>query len=473
MYADKEILEFPKILNKLKQFAVTDLAKIDIMTIEPSTNLLLIQTMLSEIEMAKIAIERLEETPLTGVLNIKEALSRARVGSVLSIDELLKIVSHEEAVARSERYLRKIKQLEISFGLLSPYYDSLEPHPAIRKAINECISQKGEIYDNASMELARIRKKVEIAQKRIEDKMESMLRSEASKLTDSIITIRNNRLVLPVKSEYKNSFQGIVHDQSASKETVFMEPMACVHLNNDLQTLLLEEEQEIERILMMLSALVQEEVASYEENLSVFTSLDIIYAKAKYAHEISANTVTFADTIDLKNARHPLIKANDVVANTIFFDQYKTIVITGPNTGGKTVALKTLGLLALMLQSGMQIPVDEGSKTRVFSNVFADIGDEQSIEQSLSTFSSHITKIIYILRHLTKESLILLDELGSGTDPKEGASLAMSLLDHIRAKHVYAMVTTHYPELKLYAYSHFNAMRYVRDNSQSIISIYI
>lgn len=453
MNTDITLLEFDKILERLKKDAVTDLAKLTIPSIRPSSHLEAIELMLKEVEEALTMIERYDETPLSGVLNVKEALIRSSIGSTLSIEELLRIVSLIDASSRSVAYIKKIKQLEIPSEILYHYYEDITNHPLLKRAIEECIDDKGSVVDDASMELSQIRKKIHISEKRVEERMSQLLRSEQTKLTDSIITIRNNRLVLPVKAEYKNSFKGIIHDQSSSKETVFIEPMSCVEINNLLSTLQVEEQNEIEKILQKLSFLVSEVSLELQNNLRIFTELDIIFAKAKYAlrndhhrPEITKNE------IELRQARHPLIPRETVVANTISFFQYKTIVITGPNTGGKTVALKTLGLLSLMVQSGLLIPVAPLSKTIVFKNIYADIGDEQSIEQSLSTFSSHITKIIYILRHLEPNSLILLDELGSGTDPKEGASLAISILDYIRTQNVYSMVTTHYPELKVYAY---------------------
>jgi len=453
MYTDISILEFDKILQMLRRYVTTDLGKSEVLFIEPTNHQNQIEIMLGEVQEAKTMIERYDETPLDGVLNVKDALKRSKIGSVLQIEELLRIVSLIDAASKSNAFIKKIRQLLIPSTLLNHYYDELMTHPLLKKTIELCIDDRGQIYDDASDELASIRKKIHVSEKRVEEKMASLLKTEQTKLTDSIITIRNNRLVLPVKAEYKNSFKGIIHDQSSSKETVFIEPMSCVEINNQLQTLFLEEKDAIEKILARLSYEVSLCADELENNLRLYTILDIIFGKAKFAlanqHEAPILT---ANEIELINARHPLIPREVVVPNTISFFQYHTIVITGPNTGGKTVALKTLGLLSIMVQSGLLIPVDIGSKTMIFNHIFADIGDEQSIEQSLSTFSSHITKIIKILRSIEENSLILLDELGSGTDPKEGASLAISILDYIRNKSVFAMVTTHYPELKMYAY---------------------
>ncbi|MGD9909343.1 MAG: endonuclease MutS2 [Candidatus Izemoplasmatales bacterium] len=453
MNTDRVVLEFDKILLELRRFAVSDLAKELILQIEPTNKKSDVILLLDEVDEACTWIARYDETPMTGVLNVKEALRRSQIGSTLSVEELLRVVSLIEASQKSVTYIKKIKQLEIDTTWLGHYYEEIITHPVLKRNIEECIDDRGNVVDSASVELASIRKKIHIQEKRIEEKMASLLHTEAAKLTDTIITIRNNRLVLPVKSEYKNSFKGIIHDQSASKETVFIEPMSCVEINNNLASLQVDEQVEIDKILAKLSKIVSEYAFELLNNLTLFTTLDIIFAKAKYAiqNDFTRPEITDHD-ISLLGARHPFIPRDQVVANNITFFDYKTIIITGPNTGGKTVALKTLGLLSIMVQSGMLIPVLKDSKTMVFNHIFADIGDEQSIEQSLSTFSSHITKIIYILHHMTNNSLILLDELGSGTDPKEGASLAMSILNFIRKKSVYSMVTTHYPELKIYAY---------------------
>jgi DNA mismatch repair protein MutS2 len=453
MLVDQIILEYPKVLAIVRQYAETDLGKQLVLAIEPSSDINEVKRRLDEVSEAKTMIERYDSAPMTGVLDLSESLKRARVGSTLSIEELLRVVSLVMAIAENQRFIRKVRQLELPCVAMSHYFDELVPLHHLKQEIDKCIDVKGYVYDDASEELASVRSKLAINQKRINEKMEGMLRSEANRLTDTIITIRNNRLVLPVKAEYKNSFRGIIHDQSASRETVFIEPEGCVELNNSIQTLYFQEIAAVERILARLSGLVMEDYQPLANNFAILTDLDVIFAKAKYAIAISATRPEITtDEIMLLNSRHPLIPKETVVANTIRFHKYRTIIITGPNTGGKTVALKTLGLLSAMVQAGLLIPVDELSKTVVFANIFADIGDEQSIEQSLSTFSSHISKIISIFRNLSTHSLILLDELGVGTDPKEGASLAISILEEIRNQDVFTMVTTHYPELKVYAF---------------------
>jgi len=444
MYAEIKKLEFDKILRLLSTFSQTDIGKKDVLEILPITDVEAIKRLLFEVEEAKIIIERYDETPLTGVLDIREIIRKAEIGSVLNVDELLRIVSHQEAIVRTIVFVKKVITLNLNFVYLKEYYDRLVSVSSLKNEIDKVIDKKGEIYDNASAKLADIRKKIRVTEDRIE--------SEASKLTDSLITIRNNRLVLPVKSEFKNAVKGIIHDQSASGETVFIEPISCFEMNNDLSHFFVEEANEIDALLRMLTYKVGEYTVELTSNLQIFTYLDIVFAKAKYALANDFTRPNITKKINLINARHPLIPKEVVVGNNISFHDYHHIIITGPNTGGKTVALKTLGLLSIMVQSGMLIPVNENSETVCFNNIFADIGDEQSIEQSLSTFSSHIGNIIRIIEKCDDDSLVLLDEIGSGTDPKEGASLAISIIEFLRRKKLYSMITTHYPELKTYAY---------------------
>ena len=453
MYAEIKKLEFDKILKILQNFAHTDMGKSQVLEIVPLSNADEIKRLLFEVEQAKIIIQRYDETPLTGVLDIREIIKKAEIGSVLNIDELIRIVSHQEALSRTIAFVKKVISLNLDFSYLKNYYERLESIAPLKQEIDRVIDKKGEIYDNATPKLAEVRKKIRVTEERIDSKMQSLVKSEQTKLSDNLITIRNNRLVLPVKSEFKNSLKGIVHDQSASGETVFIEPIACVEMNNDLSRYFVEEAAEIDNILRNLTYKVAEYTDELTSNLNIFTYLDIVFAKAKYALNNDFNRPDIVkDKINLINAKHPLIPRDVVVGNNISFHDYHHIIITGPNTGGKTVALKTLGLLSIMVQSGMLIPVGENSQTICFNNIFADIGDEQSIEQSLSTFSSHISNIIRIIKYADDNSLVLLDELGSGTDPKEGASLAISIIEFLRKKKLYSMITTHYPELKTYAY---------------------
>jgi DNA mismatch repair protein MutS2 len=453
MYAETKKLEFDKILKILQTFTHTDLGKKQVLEIFPITNSDEIKRLLFEVDEAKNIIQRYDSTPLTGVLDLTEIIKKSQIGSVLTIDELLRVVSHQEAVSRTYGFVKKVVSLVLEFDYLKDYYNRIISLPVLKNEIDKVIDKKGEIYDNASSKLSDIRKKINTTEDRINQKMQTLVRSEQNKLTDNIITIRNNRLVLPVKLEFKNALKGIIHDQSASGETVFIEPMSCVDMNNDLSRFFVEEANEIENLLRMLTYKVAEYSSDLQNNLEIFTYLDVVFAKAKYAlnNDYSRPNIT-KDKINLLNAKHPLIPRDVVVGNNISFHDYHHIIITGPNTGGKTVALKTLGLLSIMAQSGMLIPVNENSETICFNHIFADIGDEQSIEQSLSTFSSHISNIIKIIDKADDNSLVLLDEIGSGTDPKEGASLAISIIEFLRKKKLYSMITTHYPELKTYAY---------------------
>lgn len=454
MYASTTILEFDTIKDHIRRYTHTLYAKTLVDAIEPSNNALEINRLLDETNHALTILHRYSEPPFGGIRDVSETLQRARLYATLRPTDFLDVVGLVEAASNNIRFYRTIQDNDIPGDALEGYYYDLQAIPSLKQAIEQVITVDGNIHDNASNELLKLRNAIHRNEQKVNEKLNQLLHSHKTKLADQLITLRNNRFVVPVKLSEKNNFPGTIIDYSSSGETVYMEPKSVQEINNKISLLSLAEEREMERILRELTAHVAEHHGALLLNFELLSLLDMIYAKAKYALEYDCLRPTITeDTILLRHARHPLIPQQEVVANTIAFQpDQKMIIITGPNTGGKTVALKTMGLLSIMLQSGLLIPVAEGSSTVLFEHIFADIGDEQSIEQSLSTFSSHMTRIISIIDQMTVGSLILLDELGSGTDPKEGASLAISLLDYFRVRGVYLMATTHYPELKAYAY---------------------
>ncbi|MCL2198055.1 MAG: endonuclease MutS2, partial [Defluviitaleaceae bacterium] len=341
---------------------------------------------------------------------------------------------------------------------LALYFQGLTPNEPLEKEITRCIKPSAEIADNASPKLAEIRRNIRVAHDRVRDHLQSVIHSASYKnmLQDAIVTLRGDRFCVPVKAEYRGSFPGMVHDQSSTGATVFMEPLSVVELNNKIKDLHFEEKREEEKILQKLSGLVWENSESLEANMELITTLDVIFAKSSLALDMKASEPIFNTRgyVNIKKGRHPLLNPDAVVPTDIYLGgDFSMLLITGPNTGGKTVTLKTVGLFTLMGQAGLHIPAFDNSELAVFDDVFADIGDEQSIEQSLSTFSSHMTNIVGILENLHHNALVLLDELGAGTDPTEGAALAIALLSHLHARKIRTVVTTHYSELKLYALS--------------------
>ena len=447
------VLEFHKIIEQLKQQTETSLGKQLASQIAPKTILTEVnQTQLETDEAAQIS--RLNKAiPLGGIVDIRPNLKRCQLGGTLNTQECLDVATTIYGGGRTKRFFEK---LDIDLPILKDLADGITPLRDLEQAINMCIDENGVVLDQASSKLRGIRSSIRTSESRIRERLDAITRTQSNLLSDAIVTIRNDRYVLPVKHEYRATVGGIVHDQSASGQTLFMEPKAVVELNNKLYASRAEEKQEIEKILRKLS----EQIADYHdvltENVMILGEIDFIYARAKLARLMKATKPNMNDQgfIKMNQARHPLIPENDVVANDIEIGQaYTTIVITGPNTGGKTVTLKMVGLCTLMAQSGLQVPALDGCQMAVFSNVFADIGDEQSIEQNLSTFSSHMSNIVSIMEHVDDESLVLFDELGAGTDPQEGAALAMSILDDVMARNARVIATTHYPELKAYGYN--------------------
>jgi DNA mismatch repair protein MutS2 len=455
MHFNSKTLEFDKVIALIKQKAHTFKGKEIVESFHPTNNSLEITRLLKETNHALKILNMYKEPPFGGIRDLSETLQKAKIYSILRPNEFLNVVGLIEASLNNIRFYSQVKENGIFDEDLDVYFLNISKIPNLKSQIEQVITIDGNIYDNATNDLLKIRNKIKRNETKMNERLNSILHTQKSKLAEILITIRNNRFVVPVKLSEKNNFKGTIIDYSSSGETAYMEPTSVAEINNQNSLLRLDEQKEIERILRDLTIKVAEHHYPLINNFKILTEVDAIFAKAKWAkiYDCTMPEIT-ENEISLRKARHPLIKQKDVIANTITFNEgERLIIITGPNTGGKTVALKTMGLLSIMVQSGILIPVDEESKTMIFDNIFADIGDEQSIEQSLSTFSSHMTRIIDIINNLSVGSLILLDELGSGTDPKEGASLAISILDYIRVRGVYVIATTHYPELKAYAYN--------------------
>jgi DNA mismatch repair protein MutS2 len=450
-----QILEFDKIARKLGEKAVSEKAKRLCVELSPSSELSEVKKALAFTGEAALMVFRRGSLPLGGFSDVSSSLKRVEMFGALSIPEILKIGDFLRAVEKVVSYYEEFDG--DSFPNLYNYFSALTPVPPLEREINRCIENENTVSERASAKLSSIRNETRVAMNRIKEKLNSIIHSAnySKWLSDSIITIRNGRYCVPVKQEYKNSFPGMIHDQSASGATVFIEPMSVVNLNNDIKEMESEEKREIERILFALSEKIGEQKDVLEADLEILTFLDFTFAKGELARELDCCEPIFnADGyINIKRGRHPLLKGEVVPVDIYLGKDFTTLLITGPNTGGKTVSLKTLGLFSLMGQSGLFIPAFEGSELNVFDNIFADIGDEQSIEQSLSTFSSHMTNIVKILEELTDNSLVLLDELGAGTDPTEGAALAAAILQLLLERQIRCAVTTHYSELKMYALS--------------------
>lgn len=450
-------LEFTKIKEQLVSYATSSIGKEKAKALAPSTNFDEVVRWQEETDEAARVLRRKGHVPLGGIFDIRPHAKRAQIGGMLSPLELMEIASTIRAGRVLNRFFEEMAEQEIETPILTEYIQSLNPLIDLQQEITYAISDHGEVLDSASEQLRMLRNQLRTNESRVREKLESMIRSSnASKmLSDAIVTIRNDRFVIPVKQEYRSHYGGIIHDQSSSGATLFIEPQAIVQLNNTLQETRVKEQQEIDRILTVLSGKVAEYTNELLHNVAVLAQIDFIFSKANYAKAIKGSMpiLNKEGRVKLFKARHPLIPAEIVVPNDIYLgEDFTTIVITGPNTGGKTVTLKTIGLCTLMAQAGLQIPVLDGSEVAVFSNVYADIGDEQSIEQSLSTFSSHMVNIVEILQHVDYDSLVLFDELGAGTDPQEGAALAISILDEVYKRGARVIATTHYPELKAYGY---------------------
>ena len=448
-------LEFDLILNRICVYAKTEHTKQMILALEPDINIQKIEILLNETQSMVDIIARLSRMPLIDDYDISALLKSLSIKKYLNLNELIVVKLFFSMEKDIFNYFGELKKLNIPLNQLSTYRDQLTSHHRLLTMLRDATDDHGQVVDQASVELYRIRKAILKFDKQLQDRLHKMLSDYASYLNEPMIVLRNERFCIPVKEAYKNKIKGVIHDVSASKQTIYVEPEQTRQITQEIESLKAEEKHEIERIIQALSLEIYQEIETIKRNLETFFALDIISAKALYATEIKAVKphINNEQIVDLKNARHPLLDPNEVVPISLSLNEVqKTILITGPNTGGKTVALKTLGLLTLMMQAGLLVPAEDTSNLSVFKAVYADIGDEQSIMQSLSTFSSHMKKIIDMLTHLDDHMLVLLDEIGSGTDPNEGVCLAISMLDAFMEKDIRMMVTTHYSELKMYAY---------------------
>lgn len=447
-------LEYDKIINMLVSYASSELGRKKCETLLPIIDY---DTIISEQKETSDAVNRIRLKGSTNFGNAKDiyaSLKRLEMGSPLSIIELLNVGKLLSNVSKVKGY--GYHEEDENFDSLEHYFRELDPILVIEKEISKCIISEDMIADSASSELSRIRRQQKNITSKMHSELNTILNAHREYLMDNVITMRNGSYCLPVKSEFKNKVQGIVHDQSATGSTFFIEPLAVIRMNNELRELEIKEKKEIEIILERLSNMVSPYTEVIRLNLKFLSHLDFVFAKAHLSKAMSASEPIFNKNkyINIKDGRHPLLDSKEVVPiNISLGDTYDLLIVTGPNTGGKTVSLKTIGLFTLMGQSGLHIPAFESSQLSVFDEVFADIGDEQSIEQSLSTFSGHMTKIVDILEKADSNSLCLFDELGAGTDPTEGAALAISILSFLHRMKTRTVATTHYSELKVFALS--------------------
>ncbi len=449
-------LEYDKIIHRLTGHAASAGAKERCEKLQPSSSLWEIERAQTQTADALRRVYQKGSVSFGGIRDIRGSIKRLQIGGILGMGELRQIMSLLETADKVKQYGAH-ENVDEKTDSLDESFDFLDPVPSLAKEIRRCILADDEMADDASPALFSIRRSMRQMNDKVHSTLTSMVNGAMrTYLQDAVITMRDGRYCLPVKAEHRSQMPGMIHDQSATGSTLFIEPMAVVKLNNEFKELLLKEQQEMEKILSDLS----EKSAAWADQITgdydILVELDFIFAKAMLAKEMDAVRPIFNDQrrIRIKDGRHPLLDPKKVVPVTVRLgDDFRLLIITGPNTGGKTVSLKTVGLFTLMGQAGLHIPAFEGSELGVFDNVFADIGDEQSIEQSLSTFSSHMTTIVKILKEMDTNSLVLFDELGAGTDPTEGAALAVSILDHLQKQGIRTMATTHYSELKIYALS--------------------
>ena len=448
-------LEFDKVKALLASKTATSLGKAQALAIRTESEFSIVKRLQEETAEALRLLDEGKRFPFGGAHNIVAAVKHAQLGAVLEAETLMEIGSTAAAIRQIKTFLQEESELAPT---LAAYAEALQPLPRLEKQLENAISEKGEIKDSASTKLGGLRTGIQIAKNRVREQLEKVLHDPNNQkyFQDALVTMRGDRYVIPIKQEYKLNFPGVVHDQSGSGATLFIEPMAVVKLNNDIRELEIEEAKEIEVILSTLSAQADLHRDEIRYDLENMVELDFIFARAALAMEQNANEPIFntEGKIHLRKARHPLINAKKVVPIDLSLgEDFDLLIVTGPNTGGKTVSLKTVGLLTLMGQSGLHIPALDRSSLSVFDEVYADIGDEQSIEQSLSTFSSHMTNVVSFLDKADRNSLVLFDELGAGTDPTEGAALAIAILSTLHERGIRTMATTHYSELKIYALS--------------------
>lgn len=452
-----KIIEYDVIIEQWCQFADTDQGKSIIRNYSPLADIEEITEKLNETDEAIKVLVFYPNYHFGGIYQLDDLIKRARIGSILSGEEFIRILSTVEA---SEKQQRFYQDLDLDVPILKGLSLEMIIPLKIENEFKRMLNSSGELIDEASPELFRIRREIRSLQNQIRSKLDSILKSSEYQkyFQDVLYSVRGNRYVIPIKQEYRHQFPGIVHDQSASGHTLFIEPMALVEINNDLSQLHSAEKNEVERLLLILTELVAQHADALIANNKILSQMDFIFSKGRFSKEFRGTRpkINFNERVNLKKARHPLLDPQQVVPISLeISDSCKALVITGPNTGGKTVALKTMGILTAMHQSGLFIPVEEGSEIPVFSGLFADIGDEQSLQQNLSTFSGHMKQIIEILEKLTgKKDLVLLDELGAGTDPEEGTALAIALLEKLMGMNAKILLTSHYGELKAYAFSH-------------------
>ncbi len=451
-----EVLEFEKIKAQLKEYITSKLTKTFIDRLSPKTDIDYIKARQEEVSQAKKIIIRESNPPLGGVYDIRDSLQQVEKNIVLDGEELLYILNTLITGHRLNNYFFNLDDDENEYYRIIKIAGQIGNFKDLERKIKRTINDQGKVKDTASSKLGDIRSDLRRTGDQIREKLNSIINSSRHQkhIQDTVVTIRDGRYVIPIKTEYQNKFPGLVHDQSASGQTLFIEPISVVKLNNKMRQLESQEEQEVYRILQELSFKIKERINEIKDTIQILAILDFIFAKARYSIKLDGVEPILNKTgyINLIKARHPLLTEDVVPIDIYLGGKFNTLVVTGPNTGGKTVTLKTVGVLIIMAQAGLHIPALSGSEIGIYSKLYADIGDEQSIEQNLSTFSSHMNQIINIIKQVDEDSLVLLDEVGAGTDPAEGASLAMSILNHLHQIGVKTIATTHYSQLKTYAY---------------------